>query len=627
MSTPREPMKRKIAAILAADVAGYSRLVAEDEEGTLARLAGCREVFQDFVAKGGGRIFNTAGDAVLAEFPSAVEAVRAAIDIQESMRTRNLGLPPDRLMLFRIGVTIGDVVERGGDLLGDGVNIAARLEGLAAPGGVCVSRGVHEQVANKISVAFRDIGAQEVKNIPQPVHAFVVEMKDGEITRGGRPATRPVAPAGRARRTWIVPASLVGAAVGALVAGLLAFGWRPAPAPSAPAPPPQAAIPPTPSPPPAAPAQRASIELYRDARAFEAQGDAVQARRDYLALAERGEGHIDPLLRLAALIRAQDGRADARALFARLVEKPGGPAAELVHALQFDGTERRRRVEEVAARHADHAPAHFLAAEEASAERLALQTIFDRRAEAAALDAFLAADAAGALSRAFLDPSVGADWLERARRKRAALAPQLAEAATTPRATFTPSNAGWMLSVTPPEAATALFWRLGAAGDFAPTGAGAAPDPRTGKPVPNPLVQLPPGAAGTIEIAYDDAAGRRVGPFPVAFDPGHRLAAFQRDILEQFWTSWLAFGEQGRENLVYYTHLVSHRCGVARAEIAFDDGPFGPLPLPACDVARPYEIPSGLTPWIEAPRGTRSVRARLVYADGATSPERRFERR
>ncbi len=626
-------MKRKIAAILAADVAGYSRLVAEDEEGTLARLAGCREVFQDFVAKGGGRIFNTAGDAVLAEFPSAVEAVRAAIDIQESMRTRNLGLPPDRLMLFRIGVTIGDVVERGGDLLGDGVNIAARLEGLAAPGGVCVSRGVHEQVANKISVAFRDIGAQEVKNIPQPVHAFVVEMKDGEIARGGRPATRPVAR--RRGGSWLLPASLVGAAVGALVAALLATGWRPTPAPSPVAPPPQAATPAPDAPPqpaagaapPAAPARRGSIELYRDARAFEAQGDAVQARRDYLALAERGEGHVDPLLRLAALIRAQDGRADARALFARLVEKPGGPAAELVHALQFDEAERRRRVEAVAARHADYAPAHFLAAEEASAERLALQTIFDKRAEAAALDAFLAADAAGALSRAFLDPSVGADWLERARRKRAALAPQLAEAATSPRPTFTPSSAGWMLTITAPEAATALYWRLGASGDFVAAGSTAAPDPRTGKPVPNPLVQLPPGAAGTIEIAYDDAAGRRVGPFPVAFDPGERLAAFQRDILEQFWTSWLAFGEQGRENLVYYTHLVSHRCAVQRAEIAFDDGPFAPLPLPACDVARPYEIPSGLTPWVQAPRGTRSVRARLVYADGAASPERRFERR
>jgi class 3 adenylate cyclase len=170
-------MKRKIAAIFAADIAGYSRLVAEDEEETLRRLASYRSVVDDFIAKANGRIFNTAGDAVFAEFPSAVDAVRCAIDIQESLRTRNMAYPPSRQMSFRIGITIGDVVERDGDLLGDGVNIAARLEGLAEVGGICVSRAVHEQVANKLSVQFADIGAQEVKNIPTPVHAYMVAMR------------------------------------------------------------------------------------------------------------------------------------------------------------------------------------------------------------------------------------------------------------------------------------------------------------------------------------------------------------------------------------------------------------------------------------------------------------------
>jgi len=169
-------MKRKIAAIFAADIAGYSRLVAEDEEETLRRLASYRAVTDDFIAKGSGRIFNTAGDAVFAEFPSAVDAVRCAIDIQESLRTRNRAYPPSRQMHFRIGITIGDVVERGGDLLGDGVNIAARLEGLAEPGSICVSHSVYEQVSNKVSVRFADIGKQQVKNIPTPVHAYAVNM-------------------------------------------------------------------------------------------------------------------------------------------------------------------------------------------------------------------------------------------------------------------------------------------------------------------------------------------------------------------------------------------------------------------------------------------------------------------
>src|SRR5579859_7003260 len=165
-------MKRKIAAIVAADIAGYSKLVAEDEEETLRRLESYRAVFQDFVARFSGRIFNTAGDSVLAEFPSAVEAVRCAIDVQESLRTRNLAYPPSRQMCFRIGITIGDVVERDGDLLGDGVNIASRLGGIAPPGGLCVARTVYEQVANKLSIDFIDIGEQAMKNIPVPIHAY-----------------------------------------------------------------------------------------------------------------------------------------------------------------------------------------------------------------------------------------------------------------------------------------------------------------------------------------------------------------------------------------------------------------------------------------------------------------------
>src|SRR5260370_31676878 len=133
-------MKRKIAAIFAADIAGYSRLVAEDEEETLRRLASYRQVTDDFIAKCGGRIFNTAGDAVLAEFPSAVEAVRCAIDIQESLRTRNMAYPPSRQMSVRIGIPPPPPPPRDGDLLGHGVNIAARLEGLAEVGGICLSR-------------------------------------------------------------------------------------------------------------------------------------------------------------------------------------------------------------------------------------------------------------------------------------------------------------------------------------------------------------------------------------------------------------------------------------------------------------------------------------------------------
>jgi class 3 adenylate cyclase len=212
-------MKRKIAAILVAHIAEYGRLVADDEEETLRRLASGRSATDDFIAIAGGRIFNAPGDAVLAEFPSAVEAVRCAIDIQESMRTRNLAFPDSRQMFYRIGIGIGDVVVRDGDLLGDGVNIAARLEGLAEVGGICISRAVHEQVEGKLSARFIDIGARMVKNIPAPVHAYLVAT--WQLGRSDVPLHATAASArARSSTPWLAVA-LVGAV--ALGTATLAF--------------------------------------------------------------------------------------------------------------------------------------------------------------------------------------------------------------------------------------------------------------------------------------------------------------------------------------------------------------------------------------------------------------------
>ena len=202
-------MRRKIAAILVAHIADYGRLVAEDEEQTLRRMASCRTTTDDFIAVAGGRIFNTAGDAVLAEFPSAVEAVRCAIDIQESLRTRNLAYPGSRQLSYRIGIGIGDVVERDGDLLGDGVNIAARLEGLAEIGGICISRAVHEQVAGKLSARFIDIGARQVKNIPAPVQAYIVVTWDD--SRSSEASQAAAVPAGARSARKLIAVALIGA--------------------------------------------------------------------------------------------------------------------------------------------------------------------------------------------------------------------------------------------------------------------------------------------------------------------------------------------------------------------------------------------------------------------------------
>jgi class 3 adenylate cyclase len=166
-------MRRTLTVILASDVAGYSRLVAADEEDTVHRFQQAATAFADQVRSHHGRVFNTAGDAILAKFDSAVDATRCAIDIQNANNAGNAAIPADRKLLFRIGIAIGDVlVSETGDLLGDGVNIAARLEGIAAPGGICISDEVRVHVLNKIDIGAFDLGEQSLKNIPRPVRAF-----------------------------------------------------------------------------------------------------------------------------------------------------------------------------------------------------------------------------------------------------------------------------------------------------------------------------------------------------------------------------------------------------------------------------------------------------------------------
>ena len=198
-------MERRLAAILAADVVGYSRLVGEDEEGTLRALSACREVIDGLVASHHGRVFGSAGDSVIAEFASPVEAVRCAVNIQRDLETRDAGIPENKRMRFRIGVNLGDVVVDGDDLMGEGVNVAARLEGLAEPGTVNVSGSVHEQVKNKLDVGFDFLGPQELKNIAEPVPVFRVRLEPRSSTSQLAASQRsPESPAQPEKRSIVV---------------------------------------------------------------------------------------------------------------------------------------------------------------------------------------------------------------------------------------------------------------------------------------------------------------------------------------------------------------------------------------------------------------------------------------
>src|SRR5262247_3650066 len=158
-------VERRLAAIVAADVAGYSRLMGLDEAGTAQALREHRAAVDPLVAHHGGRIVKTTGDGVLLEFPSVVAAVECAVAVQKLMAERNADVPEDRRMLFRLGINLGDVLIQGDDIIGDGVNVAARLEGIAEPGGICVSDDVYRHVSGKLDIAFEDVGEQHLKNI------------------------------------------------------------------------------------------------------------------------------------------------------------------------------------------------------------------------------------------------------------------------------------------------------------------------------------------------------------------------------------------------------------------------------------------------------------------------------
>ncbi len=225
---------RRLAAIVSFDVAGYSRLMGVDDSGTLAALkAHRRELIDPKIAEHDGRIVKTTGDGLLLEFPSVVDAVRCAVDVQRGMAERNAGGPPDKRIDFRIGINVGDIIIDGDDIFGDGVNVAARLQTLAEPGGICVSRVVRDQVLDKLSFAFEDLGPQEVKNIARPVEVYRVDL-----------GTEALQTPSRGRKRWQRLTRTRGGrwvGAGVLTLGLASIAvwaalhfWQTAPAPTAP---------------------------------------------------------------------------------------------------------------------------------------------------------------------------------------------------------------------------------------------------------------------------------------------------------------------------------------------------------------------------------------------------------
>ena len=204
---------RKLAAILVADVVGYSRLAGADEDRTLARLRGLRsDLIDPAIAAHRGRIVKRTGDGSIIEFRSVVDAVRCAIEVQNGMVERNAGLPEDRRIEFRVGVHLGDVVEESdGDLMGDGVNVAARLEGICEPGGICFSEDAYRQVRDKIKEEFVELGERQLKNIARPVRVLRDQDRFGTARAALNSDPKPQSQGRRAFRSWFFPSPISGA--------------------------------------------------------------------------------------------------------------------------------------------------------------------------------------------------------------------------------------------------------------------------------------------------------------------------------------------------------------------------------------------------------------------------------
>ncbi|KAF0136567.1 MAG: hypothetical protein FD152_979 [Xanthobacteraceae bacterium] len=645
----RQPLKRKITAVMAADIAEYTRIMAEDEEETLSRLEAYRMVFDDFVVRAGGRVFNSAGDSVMCEFPSAVEATRCAIDIQESLRTRNLAYPAHRQMHFRIGISIGDAVERDGDLLGDVVNIAARLQSLAEPGSICVSRSVQEAVANKTSLPSLDLGHREVKNLPYPVHAFKIEVNKPAGRRSAPTEAQAAGPSASAPRSiapWILSGILV--AAGGIGLHWLIRAKEPAAT--------EAAT--TPQSGPARPAQGGSgnmadvadaasargsdqvsspagvapravsaTERYHNARQLEGRGELGAARREYAALVVLHPDAIDPPFRLASLVRAQEGSTAAREALAELARQDN-PSARLMHALQFDRAERLRRLEAFAEAHPDFAPAHYLLAAELVDGRQDGQTLAEKRREQAALDRFLTVAREGKLSSFFLDRSLLGQWMDLARTRDAVLRSLLADGRDQISAAFTPSNTGWIGTIALPEPAIGIEYRLGHAGPFRSTGLLQVADPRTGRPMPRASIEFPHQTAPTeIAIRYIDTAGVFSPVTTIAFDPRTALQRGTRDILQGIAPSWLAFGSGQNSHRVYFTALLSYRCAIDKVEVGFNgQTPREVFFLPPCDPGQPLSVPADAQRSLDLAPSVESVTVRLTFVGGDVSEVATFPR-
>ena len=367
-------------------------------------------------------------------------------------------------------------------------------------------------------------------------------------------------------------------------------------------------------------------QVYHNARIHELGGDVANARQAYIRFASFNVEAIDPYQRFATLLKIAEGRAGAREALGALRETNKSKSLELVWLQLLDDQQRLGKLQEFAKANPDYASVEFLLADEFSEDRLGQRALSDKRSEGEHLKAFLERSKDGGLNRYFVDQAVLADWTARAQTRLTALGSleQIAGPTINPMR----AGQGWQITVSVPEPASAIFWRMDGAGEFADTGKLAFNDQQTGQPMANPNIQLPGDAkSGTIEIKYLDIRGREVGPFLIKFNPDSALASSQKLLVEQTWTSWITFDASGFRGNVYFTPLVSFNCAIKTVKYGLNGAtPDTELKLPACNPSKPFEMPADFVPYFKVGEDVKAMNVEVTYVDGTTSGVKEFRR-
>lgn len=368
-------------------------------------------------------------------------------------------------------------------------------------------------------------------------------------------------------------------------------------------------------------------QFYHNARIHELGGDILNARQSYLGFSKFNVDAVDAYARFATLLKVSEGRPGAREVLGALREANKTRSLELVWTQLNDDSQRRAAVEAFAKANADFGPAQFALADEYSQDRLGARTLSEKRAESAALRAFLDAEKSGVLVKNFVDQTVLADWKQRAESRLAALGDL--DALAAPSINPVRAGAGWQVTISLPEPATAIYWRMKDVGQFLDTGKLAFNDQQTGQPMANPSFQLPDDtAAGSVEVKYVDIRGNENGPFAIAFNPDQALADSQKMMIEQTWTSWIAFDASGFRGNLYFTGLTSFSCGIKDVKYSFNGAPLDQtLGLPKCNPDDPFALPADFQPYMKVGEDVKSMSVEVTYLDGTKSGVKEFRRK